>query len=62
MGLSGVLSILFGLMLIARPGVGVLAVTGMIGFYSVFLGVHTLVPSAEVRRLDLESAQPAVPG
>jgi uncharacterized membrane protein HdeD (DUF308 family) len=39
LGLAGVGSILFGLVLIARPGLGALAVVWMIGSYAVLFGV-----------------------
>jgi uncharacterized membrane protein HdeD (DUF308 family) len=39
LGLAGLASLLFGVVLLARPGVGALAVVWMIGGYSVMFGV-----------------------
>ena len=39
LGLAGLASVLFGLVLLARPGIGALAVVWMIGAYSVLFGV-----------------------
>ena len=39
LGLAGAISILFGGLLIARPGIGALAVVWMIGTYAVLFGV-----------------------
>ena len=39
LGLSGLVSVIFGVLLIAAPGDGVLAVLWLIGFYAIFAGV-----------------------
>lgn len=39
LGLAGLASVLFGVVLLARPGVGALAVVWMIGTYSILFGV-----------------------
>jgi uncharacterized membrane protein HdeD (DUF308 family) len=43
LGLSGVLSLLFGLLLFLRPGEGALAVVWLIGAYAVFFGVLLII-------------------
>jgi uncharacterized membrane protein HdeD (DUF308 family) len=43
LGLGGLISIVFGLMLIARPGAGALAVLWLIGAYAVAFGIIQLV-------------------
>ena len=42
LGLSGIVSVLFGVFLIAAPGDGVLAVLWLIGFYAIFAGVTAI--------------------
>ena len=43
LGLSGLISILVGLILILRPGAGVLAVAWLIGLYAIILGIFQLL-------------------
>jgi uncharacterized membrane protein HdeD (DUF308 family) len=50
LGLAGALSVLFGAFLIARPGVGALAVVWMIGTYAVVSGVMLVALGLRVRR------------
>jgi uncharacterized membrane protein HdeD (DUF308 family) len=58
LGLSGVLSVLFGLILLARPGAGALAVVWIIGAYAIAFGVAMVVLSVRFRSLSkkLETA------
>jgi len=42
LGLSGLISILVGLILILRPGTGVLAVAWLIGIFAIILGIFEL--------------------
>jgi uncharacterized membrane protein HdeD (DUF308 family) len=42
LGLTGVLSILFGLLLVFRPGVGLLTVTWLIGGYALVFGIFLI--------------------
>lgn len=51
LGLAGVVSVLFGVLLIARPAVGVLAVIWMIGAYAIVSGVLLITLGLEVRRM-----------
>lgn len=39
LGLSGIISILFGSILLARPGVGAVALVWIIGAYAIFFGI-----------------------
>ncbi len=48
-GLSGVISLLFGIMLLAQPGEGALALIWAIGLYSVFFGVLLLVLAVRMK-------------
>jgi uncharacterized membrane protein HdeD (DUF308 family) len=48
--LAGLVSVVFGLVLIARPGVGVLTLLWLIAVYAVLYGVLLLVLSFRVRR------------
>jgi len=43
LGLSGLISLLVGLILILRPGAGVLAVAWLIGLYAIILGIFQLL-------------------
>jgi uncharacterized membrane protein HdeD (DUF308 family) len=51
LGLAGALSVLFGALLIARPGVGALALLWMIGTYAVASGVMLVALGLRVRSL-----------
>lgn len=51
LGLSGVLSIILGAMIIARPGAGLLALVWMIGVYAVLYGIALLVLGFRLRAL-----------
>jgi uncharacterized membrane protein HdeD (DUF308 family) len=48
---SGVLSVLFGVLLIAQPGAGVLALVWLIGIYAVLFGVAMLALAWKLRGL-----------
>lgn len=56
LGLAGFASILFGALLIMRPGVGALAVMWMIGTYAVALGVLLVAHGLHVRSLTPQRA------
>ena len=51
LGLSGLLSILFGALILARPGAGILAIALLIGAYMLALGVMAIALSLRLRRL-----------
>jgi len=48
--LGGLVSILFGVVLAARPGVGVLTLALLFGLYSLIFGVSQVVMGIEARR------------
>ena len=49
MGLGGVLSVLFGVVLAALPGVGLLSLVWLIGIYAIVFGVAQIVLAFRVR-------------
>jgi len=51
LGLSGVVSVVFGVLLIAAPGDGVLAVLWLIGFYAIFAGIMAIAFGLRLRGL-----------
>ena len=51
MGLSGLLSIVFGGLLVARPGAGALAVAWIIAAYAFIFGVLLMLLAFKVRKL-----------
>jgi uncharacterized membrane protein HdeD (DUF308 family) len=59
LGLSGLLSILFGALILARPGAGLLAIALLIGAYMVALGVMAIALSLRLRRLNTKLAAAA---
>jgi uncharacterized membrane protein HdeD (DUF308 family) len=50
--LSGLVSIAFGVLLIAAPGDGVLAVLYLIGFYAIFAGITAIAFGLRLRGVD----------
>lgn len=48
-GLAGVVSLLFGLVLIVHPGAGLLAVLWLVGIYAVVFGVLVIISAFRVR-------------
>lgn len=52
LGLSGVLSILFGILLVIAPGSGALAVTWLIGIYAIMFGIVLISLSWRLRNYD----------
>lgn len=49
-GLSGLVSLLFGVMLVIQPGAGALALVWVIGPYAVFFGILLLVLALRLKR------------
>jgi uncharacterized membrane protein HdeD (DUF308 family) len=55
LGLSGLISILVGLILIFRPGAGVLAVAWLIGLYAIILGIFQLLLGLKYHKITFGS-------
>jgi uncharacterized membrane protein HdeD (DUF308 family) len=51
LGLSGFLSILFGALILSRPGAGIVVIAILIGAYMLALGVMAIALSLRLRRL-----------
>ena len=49
LGLAGVLSILFGIILFARPGAGLLTILWLVGIYAIVFGVLLIVRAFQFR-------------
>jgi uncharacterized membrane protein HdeD (DUF308 family) len=47
--LGGVISVLFGLLVFARPGVGAIAVVWLIGFFAIVLGIQRIALAFRLR-------------
>ena len=62
LGFAGVLSLLFGVMLILRPGAGALTVVWLIAGYSVLFGVVLIAWGLHLKRLHDASEQQRVVG
>jgi uncharacterized membrane protein HdeD (DUF308 family) len=56
LGLSGALSILFGVLLIARPGPGLLAIALLVGFYMLLIGSFEVALALRLRKLQYRMA------
>jgi len=54
-GLGGLASVVFGVLLVARPGVGALAVIWLIGIYAVIFGVAMIVFGFRLRSFQPET-------
>ena len=54
LALSGISSVVFGIILVARPGLGALAVTWIIGVYAVAFGVLMLALAFRLRHFQRE--------
>ena len=49
LGIAGVLSILFGIILIIRPGAGILAILWLVGIYAIIFGILFIVRAFQLR-------------
>ncbi|MDP0678403.1 HdeD family acid-resistance protein, partial [Klebsiella pneumoniae] len=54
--LSGAISVLFGVLMIANPGAGALAVVWVIGAYAVFFGVLLVMLALRLRKTSTPKA------
>lgn len=59
MGLGGVMSVIFGILLIASPGTGMLALVWMVGFYAILFGVSSLGLAYRLRGIAAAQPKPA---
>jgi uncharacterized membrane protein HdeD (DUF308 family) len=59
LGLSGVLSVIFGVLMFLQPGAGALAVIWIIGAYAIFFGVLLIVLGFRLKRHTGGSPMPA---
>jgi uncharacterized membrane protein HdeD (DUF308 family) len=59
LGVTGVMSIIFGILLVASPGVGALALLWTIGIYAVVLGVMLFVVGVRLTREARQMSSPA---
>lgn len=57
---AGIASLLFGILLVIRPGVGVLAVLWLIAAYAIIFGVLLLVLGFRLRNWNKQGAPPVV--
>ena len=64
LALSGVISVLFGVVLVAAPGAGVLAVLWLIGYYAIFAGILTVAFGLRLRGVgkDVETIKSTLSG
>ena len=60
LGCAGVLSFLFGVLLLLRPGAGALALVWMIASFSVLYGIVLIAWGLHLRRLRADGAQAEV--
>ena len=58
LGFSGVLSVIFGVLVLAQPGAGALAVVFLFGFYAVLAGVSQIALGVRLRGLG-DNRQPS---
>jgi uncharacterized membrane protein HdeD (DUF308 family) len=61
LGLAGVLSVLFAILLVITPGAGVMAITWLIAWYAIAVGVVLMVLAWRLRRLQEEVERVAGP-
>jgi uncharacterized membrane protein HdeD (DUF308 family) len=52
LAVSGLLSVVFAVLLVARPGAGALAVTWLIGFYALLYGAFLLALAYRIRQIE----------
>jgi uncharacterized membrane protein HdeD (DUF308 family) len=60
--LAGVISVLFGVLVFARPGAGALAVVWLIGFYAIVIGVERIGLSFRLRDWQKHPLPGGMPG
>jgi len=50
LGLSGLISVLFGIVLLARPGLGAVALAWLLGIYAIFFGILLLFLGVKLKK------------
>jgi uncharacterized membrane protein HdeD (DUF308 family) len=61
LGLAGVASVVFGILLLVTPGDGALVITWLIGWYALFFGVTVVSLAFRLRRLQTDAHDAATP-
>ncbi len=51
LGLAGILSLVVGVLLVLMPGAGAIAITWLIGWYALFMGILFLALAFKIRRM-----------
>ena len=61
LGLSGIFSIIFGVVMIVLPGVGILSLLWLVAIYAIMFGGAMIILSFRVRNMADKSGQPRAP-
>ena len=61
LGLSGVLSVLFGILLVLFPGAGILSVLWLVAAYAIIFGVVMILLAFRLRGMAGQGGQPRAP-
>jgi uncharacterized membrane protein HdeD (DUF308 family) len=61
LGLAGVVSVVFGVLLMARPGAGILTMVWIFGAYALVFGVMMVSMGFRLRRFEHRPTEPLVP-
>jgi uncharacterized membrane protein HdeD (DUF308 family) len=54
---SGVLTLLFGLVIVSGPAIGIRTITAMIGIYGIMFGISSLSSARHVKALEESTAE-----
>lgn len=60
--LGGVISVIFGALVLARPGIGALAIVWLIGFFALVIGVQRIMLALRLRNLQEQLTTGTMPG
>lgn len=61
MVLSGILSVVFGVLLLINPFAGMLAITWIVGVYALMFGILMLILGFKLRSLEQSTHHPGTP-